>query len=200
MEAQLKTRKEAVRAGAMRYYTGQPCRNGHVAERYVKGTKCIVCVGNYRDEWRRNNPERFLITRKAYHRTTEAKQGALRRKWENPKRHWASAALSRAKIRALETGIAFELTHKDVYDIIPDVCPIFGIEFTFFGNGRLSQESPSLDRIKPELGYVPGNIAVISQKANQIKSAYTSKEIYAVGDWLHEIEKTVKEDERKTDD
>ena len=33
-----------------------------------------------------------------------------------------------------------------------------------------TERSPTLDRLIPELGYVPGNIAVISMKANRIKS------------------------------
>ena len=26
-----------------RYFTGKPCRNGHIAERYVKGGRCVQC-------------------------------------------------------------------------------------------------------------------------------------------------------------
>jgi hypothetical protein len=45
-------------------------------------------------------------------------------------------------------------------------------------------ESPSLDRLDPKLGYVPGNIVIISVKANLIKSAYGSEDILKVGEWL----------------
>lgn len=31
-------------AGAARYYTGYPCRNGHDSERSSKSGKCVACV------------------------------------------------------------------------------------------------------------------------------------------------------------
>ena len=37
------TLKEARSQGLVRYYTGKPCANGHVAERRVKGRSCVEC-------------------------------------------------------------------------------------------------------------------------------------------------------------
>lgn len=45
-------------------------------------------------------------------------------------------------------------------------------------------DSPTLDRIVPEKGYVLGNIAVISHKANAIKQNATAEEILRVAIWL----------------
>lgn len=36
-------RAQAIAAGAPRYSTGKPCRNGHVAERYTLDGDCVVC-------------------------------------------------------------------------------------------------------------------------------------------------------------
>jgi hypothetical protein len=36
------TRKEAQAAGLKKYFTGKPCKEGHVSERYVNGG-CIGC-------------------------------------------------------------------------------------------------------------------------------------------------------------
>lgn len=36
------TRKEAVERSLPRYFTGKPCKHGHIAERVVKGT-CVEC-------------------------------------------------------------------------------------------------------------------------------------------------------------
>jgi uncharacterized protein YejL (UPF0352 family) len=44
--------------------------------------------------------------------------------------------------------------------------------------------SPQLDRLVPELGYVVGNVAVISRLANTIKSNATPQQIRAVADWF----------------
>lgn len=38
------TRSEALQKGAKIYFTGQPCRNGHVNYRYVKNGACSECV------------------------------------------------------------------------------------------------------------------------------------------------------------
>ena len=52
------------------------------------------------------------------------------------------------------------------------------------GNGKIVPESPSLDRIVPHLGYIEGNVAVISSRANNIKSYATWQEIKMVSDWV----------------
>ena len=37
-------RTSARAAGLNKYYTGQPCTNGHTAERYVQSGACVGCV------------------------------------------------------------------------------------------------------------------------------------------------------------
>jgi len=38
------TRFEAKLAGRVRYFTDQPCKHGHVAERWTSSGDCTVCV------------------------------------------------------------------------------------------------------------------------------------------------------------
>jgi group I intron endonuclease len=40
-----RTRTEAKRLGAKKYFTGEPCTHGHVAPRYTKG-QCVVCAAD----------------------------------------------------------------------------------------------------------------------------------------------------------
>ena len=63
-------------------------------------------------------------------------------------------------------------------------CPILGIKLSRsrFIDGP-QDNSPSLDKIIPEKGYVKGNIIVISQLANRIKNDATYDEIYKVANW-----------------
>ena len=42
------TRAEAKAAGLKRYFTGVPCKNGHVAERFTGKNYCVVCEAGYR--------------------------------------------------------------------------------------------------------------------------------------------------------
>jgi hypothetical protein len=40
-------REAAFKAGKVRYYTGIPCKVGHIAERYVSNGGCVACVTPY---------------------------------------------------------------------------------------------------------------------------------------------------------
>jgi len=42
-ETKIITRKKAMEKGLKRYFTGKPCKHGHVAERYTGDTKCLLC-------------------------------------------------------------------------------------------------------------------------------------------------------------
>ena len=79
----------------------------------------------------------------------------------------AIALHSRARQRAARRGLPFNLNVSDV--IVPPICPALGVPI-IVGETR-SPYSPSLDRIRPALGYVRGNTRVISDKANRLKSA-----------------------------
>lgn len=72
-----------------------------------------------------------------------------------------------AKRRAKEDGIEITISASDIK--IPRVCPLLGIPI-YQRDGRCGDNSPSLDRINPKLGYIPENIHVISFRANTIKS------------------------------
>lgn len=71
----------------------------------------------------------------------------------------------RARKRARERGLPFGLTKDSI--IVPRTCPALGMAIEL--RGRRCACSPSLDRIVPERGYVPGNIRVISDRANRLK-------------------------------
>lgn len=58
---------------------------------------------------------------------------------------------------------------------LPTVCPLLGVELCY--NGPLSAVSPSLDRKDSSKGYVPGNVWVISHRANVIKNNATAEEL-----------------------
>lgn len=110
-------------------------------------------------------------------------------KEQNPRRIWAATAYKSAKARARKKGVPFNLTIEYVMSIMPDRCPVFDTEFKFCGNKVSSDVSPSLDRIVPAMGYVEGNVKVISMKANNIKNKYCSEDIFIVAKWLQGIEK-----------
>lgn len=93
-----------------------------------------------------------------------------------------------ARKRAMAAKIPFNLTLVDI--TVPDVCPVLGIPLMrAVGAVCGTDNSPSLDRIVPELGYVPGNIAVISVRANTIKSTGSAAEHRRIADWIDLVSK-----------
>ena len=94
--------------------------------------------------------------------------------------------LSGAKQRAKDKGLMFDLHYEDVQ--IPNICPILRIPLIPSVDGSHNDNSPSLDRRIPYLGYTRGNVKVISMKANRIKTDANSNEIAAVLDYVLKIE------------
>ena len=91
----------------------------------------------------------------------------------------AERMIYRVKHRAKRNGTPFDITFEDIQ--VPEICPVLGLSIkNGVGTGRWQDCSPSLDRIKPELGYVKGNIRVISARANLLKSNATVEELEKV--------------------
>jgi hypothetical protein len=86
-----------------------------------------------------------------------------------------------AKARAAVAGVPFGLTPDDI--TIPQVCPVLGLPL-LVGQSAATDNSPSLDRVMPPLGYVPGNVLVISNRANRIKNNATIPELRAIADFF----------------
>ena len=80
--------------------------------------------------------------------------------------------------------ILIELEKEDI--IIPTHCPVLGIELKL---SELSKNggapySYSLDRINPELGYIKGNVMVMSHLANSMKNNATKEQLISFSNWV----------------
>lgn len=89
--------------------------------------------------------------------------------------------LNAAKRKAWKLNLPFDLVKNDV--IIPEFCPVFGLKLER-GKGRSHYASPTLDRLIPSLGYVRGNVAVISMLANSMKGNATAVQHRRIADWM----------------
>lgn len=89
--------------------------------------------------------------------------------------------ISRAKGRAKERGTPFSIVIGDID--IPEKCPVFGTNLAMTNN-VIGDDSPTLDCLVPSLGYVVGNVSVISCKANIMKSNGTSEDALKVYNWM----------------
>jgi hypothetical protein len=52
------SRDEARALGLKRYFTGEPCKHGHIAERYVSSGLCSECGRARGAKWKAANPKR----------------------------------------------------------------------------------------------------------------------------------------------
>lgn len=94
----------------------------------------------------------------------------LNKEWK--RNNYAKALLKSVRNGAEKRGLEFSITLEDVF--IPNVCPVFGTEFSFTGS---RDNRPSIDRIRNDVGYVQGNIVVVSMRANRTKSDLSLDEL-----------------------
>lgn len=95
--------------------------------------------------------------------------------------HPAKFMYTSIKSDAKKRGIPFTIELDDI--VIPDYCPVLGIPIVC-GSGKRTDNSPSLDKFIPELGYVKGNVAVISWKANRLKNNGTLDDFKHLVEWM----------------
>jgi len=120
----------------------------------------------YMREWYKARKEHCQTYAREYRKKTPEKQ-----------------ILMRAKSRAKELNLDFDLDETDI--VIPDYCPILNIKLELGGSSRAS--APSIDRVDSTKGYVKGNIAIISHRANSLKNNMTIEEIIRMAKWAENV-------------
>jgi hypothetical protein len=135
-------------------------------------------------KWRKNNSEKYKAYQDKYRKNNLEKFKAAQNKWMA--NHPEQTILIYVKARAKKLNIEFNITGKDI--VIPNRCPILNIpikrEFIDKGKRGPRYNSPSLDRIDNTKGYVKGNVHVISNKANVMKSSATPEELLQFAYWV----------------
>ena len=145
-------------------------------------------IVEYNKKYRQNNKEKKVEYDKKYRQDNKEKIAKYRQ--DNKEKIVESLKKYRqnnkeklivrwAKTRANKNNVPFDIDEDYIKKIWPkhNICPIFKIKFE---RGNLDQ-SPSLDRIIPKLGYVKGNVQIMSHKANRIKNNATFEELIIIG-------------------
>lgn len=186
------SREEAIKIGSNYYYTGKPCKNNHKSPRRLNGS-CMLCT-------REKQQARGEDIKERHRQKVDIK--IAKAMSENPKyvykksRSLAQILYNSAQQRAHKKGIEFSLSVEDIE--VPSRCPILGIELSkIWGAVDMNNNSrgaqPSLDRIDPRKGYVPGNVIVISYRANMIKGDGLPEEHRAIAKYIEELKSKVTE-------
>lgn len=174
-------RTQSKTLGLRTFRADVPCKNGHIAERFTASGRCVVCVDERAHARRAANIAR--AARRAANKDQRDKQARAR----NDSLVWKTHRLVvSSRARAKKAGVPHTIVDADI--AIPEFCPALGIRLVSkrHKQGPLPT-SPTLDRIVPKLGYVPGNVFVISHKANTMKSYGTLEDLKALVAWLENI-------------
>lgn len=104
--------------------------------------------------------------------------------WEK----FVRARLASIKGRALTKKLQFNLDVKYMMDIYPadGKCPVFGFHMDRIDSKKFT--SPSVDRVDNTLGYIKGNVAWISMKANSMKSDHSLSDLQCLVDFMNRFQ------------
>jgi len=120
-----------------------------------------------------DNPEKYQ---------NKLRQEALKKR--DPDK-WAKYRLSVLKTRSKIKGYVFDLEEEDL--VLPEYCPVLGIKLEL-GLPAHHPQTPHVDRIHNDLGYIKGNVAIISSRANLIKRDATVEEVRAVLAYMEQFD------------
>lgn len=104
----------------------------------------------------------------------EFRENLLQSKRDSYKRNIIHNIWKRAKTRAIKYNLEFNIEESDI--VIPEMCPLLNIPI-ILGDKDNYEQSPSLDRIDNNKGYIKGNIWIISKKANSMKNSANPEEL-----------------------
>lgn len=131
------------------------------------------------------DPDAAKESDRAYKRwwyTTEAGKAARKRNERKWKKNLKSTLVMRARARGRKAGLGATIKAADIE--WPTHCPVLGIPLDYeTPRGKRSARNPnlpSLDRWDNSKGYIPGNVFVISLRANALKGNATADELEAV--------------------
>ena len=76
----------ARKLGLTHYFTGKPCKYGHIAKRQVSNRSCVICVKKRAITWAKNNPERSKEILDNWNKNNREREAERARKWraKNP--------------------------------------------------------------------------------------------------------------------
>lgn len=140
------------------------------------------CVGCGRDrpasEFRERGGADAAIknrTGERYGRCTEC-----RRTEKSGPRRYLTQLIYKAKDRKDDRGVkVITVDHMmHVLRLQSGICPLTGISLTFTSGSGVVFTNASLDRINPKLGYIQGNVRIVTLWANYARNSLTDEDFF----------------------
>lgn len=81
------TRTQAIVQNLPQYFTGKPCRHGHLCNRYVADWRCVKCAVMHASTWSKANPEKIAATAKRVYARRSNDPAFVARRRVNSRKH-----------------------------------------------------------------------------------------------------------------
>lgn len=182
------------------------CKKEYPLSDFIKNKQCIdgyigtcrKCRNKYGKKWKQKNKDRLApIRRKQY----AERYGEIQREKERIRRKQyplkvrcqllRSGMVERTRLR----GLVFDskiFTVKHLMCLLTNSpnceCCNKKLDISFKPNGSPNNDSPSIDRFNPELGYVESNVAILCWRCNNLKRDASAKELRRIADWMDNYE------------
>lgn len=113
------TRKEAKERGLKFYFTGKPCKRGHVCERYVCNHQCLKCTENQGKDYYENNKDIVLERQRKHYDENKVRILQRNREYHHETKDYQS---ERSKRYYLENKECVLLRNKKFREENPEHC------------------------------------------------------------------------------
>lgn len=115
---ELITREDAASKARRYFFTGKPCKHGHVSPRYVSTGGCLGCLNKWRNLQAKNAFSKDLIP------------------WDKPRPFWRSKRLTAEQLVELEKYVQRCIETFEA-SVLPPLCSrCDGVRYVPAGNGR----------------------------------------------------------------
>jgi hypothetical protein len=183
------SRADALNQGLKTYFTGKPCRRGHICDRYVCSYVCVDCgdlngkswasnnvakVAQMRRTWRNRDIDRTHAIERASREKYPEKQKARAAKQSNAAKRAEWKRKNRARVLALVQKRKLELKNRvpkwanlqaisRIYEFRDWLSNVTGVQY------HVDHEIPAFGKLVSGL-HVEGNLQVIPAEANLRKN------------------------------
>jgi hypothetical protein len=193
--------KKCNKCGALKdvsyFVKNKQCKDGYAGS-------CKECQNEYNRKWKQDNSVKLAAGRRKRYAETKGKEVKARevaRKAKYPLRVRCQVLRSGMRDRSNRKGIEFDSGHFTVDLLMRKMeenpycqCCNKKLDLSFKADKKFNNDSPSMDRVNPDIGYTKENTAMLCWECNKHKQDATSEQLRRIADfidvWGNEVECT----------